>query len=346
MLNFWMKKLSQSRVTTVLCLLVLFTLLHNLVVFALKNAIDAKQATMGGAQSLAEFDRQIRDPRQNAAPLYEAAWVSCGKSAQSAEPSASLARFFLQHGDLLTNVHRDRARAQAILAYYAPALDMLKLAHSRSECSFNLHYELGFNLAVPNFQEIRTLCRVVSLGIAVARDQQDWEQANRLGAEGFRMLRNLEPDNTLITLMIRIALTQTLLDSLEKMPAERKSPELRAEAELLREVLKTGWSRALDGERLSAHKMYEELLSKSTSLQAVSEQTGFSSMTPQALLYAVGGQPMLLVDEWFYLDALQHGQGVPPGSWRNVFMLTSALVPNLEAAHKRWEKGMERLQSL
>lgn len=337
----WTSRLAQNRVTLVLCLLVGFTLLHSLVVFGLRSAVEHKLSFWKtGPKQLSDYQRNSKDPLNNAAPFYRAAWELCAGGPQTTAVTAL-------SNDMLQQVTSDPARAEAALAPFHPALELLAEGHKRTQCDYVFPYRSGFSAMVPNFLAIRTLSRVCTVRTILARNAQDWSLMSSSSAHALRFIRTLEPDNTLITAMIKVACTGIVLDGLEGVELRHYSTELRSEMELLEGSLESIWRRALDGERLSGIQLYAQLESESASLNALSTLDGTARSQFTELAYRLGGKPLLLVDELVYLSTLQtQERDIHARPHTFPFLIASTLTFNAGRAHANLEKLRARLQGL
>jgi hypothetical protein len=339
----WTSRLAQSRVTLVLCLLVAFTLLHSLVVAGLRSAVDHKLSFWtSGPRQLSDFQRNSKDPLNNAAPFYRAAWELCNRSPQT----GPIERLF-QAGEMVAAVSADPAAAQAAIAPFQPALELLAQGHTRTHADYGFPYRSGMSAQLPNFLSIRTLARIAAIDGALARSRQDWAALSSRTAQALRFIRTMEPDHTLITAMIKVACADIVLKPIEGVEHARYTPELRAEMELLQASLDSLWRRALDGERLSGVKLYQLMESESESLSSLGQVDSNPGTGVAQFVYRIGGKPLLLIDELVYLDALQKQErdiNVKPRTFP--FVVASTLTFNAGRAHANLEKLRARLQTL
>lgn len=315
--------LTSNRVTLVLCLLVVFTLLHSLLVGALQTAVQRKLSYWkDGPQNLAAFSRPLRNPMDNAAPYYRAAWELCMRGPQTA-PLETL----VQDGKVLAAVRANPQVAQEVVTTFQPALELLERAYDRKECSYDIRYTLGMSAPAPNFLAIRTLCRAAAVKTALEHSRQDWAAMSTTAQHTLRFLRTLEPDHTLIGVMIRVACLSQLADALQGAPKDQLSRAFLLELQLTHDGLDAQFQRALAGERLMAVQLYDQLLAGSATLRGTLQSKDGDGEGLQGIVYRLGGQPLLLIDELAYLNVRQKQEldlnaDVSPGPFAVATMLT------------------------
>ena len=164
-------------------------------------------------------------------------------------------------------------------------------------------------------------------------------------SQGLRYVRTLEPNQSIIGLMIRVAISRIVVEAAQGIPPEFLSDDLRQEAEACSKQLGLDWERALLGESASVADCYRKLSEGKMNLSEMSD--ALDGNTWQRAVYAVGGTPLVLLDELSYLDWVNRVQNDPRTSATNSsFLLASAFTFNAAKVTERLQEARQGLESL
>lgn len=349
MISSWMNRLSRLRLTLVLTMLVLLTLLHSLLVSTLQAEVDRH---LQGTWRLPTGKARLEIPAEkNAAPLYRAAW-ELQQSSPNPSPLRAAASVLYVPGEIEQRCQAHPEEVGRLLEGYSASLRLVDQAHLQPYCDYQLNYSQGMDMQLPNFLAMRSLAQLLVVASHQARARGDWAQANLRVSQGLRLAYRLEPNRSAIGLMIKVALANLAMDAAQSIPGEHWSDELRQECRALAQTLQQDWPLAMEGERAMVADSYARLLDGRMSLDRIFSTPGASQQDWARdglayTLYKVGGQPMLLLDELSYLKAfsaaIQDPQGPAP---RSGFVVASDLLFNVPKARKNWARAVDRAEQL
>ena len=333
MTRSWMNPIGNRRLTLVLSLLVLFTLLHSALVTSLRHQVAAR---LSSQQRLPQGMPKLQFPAEkNAAPFYRAAW-----ELQRSKPSNLYVA-----GEISQRCRANPHEVQKQLKCYQASLQLLDQAHGQPFCDYQLHYEQGLNLIAPDFLSMRSLGYLLAVAAEEAKMRQDWPTACLRVSQGLRYVRTLEPNQSIIGLMIRVAISRIVVEAAQGIPPEFLSDDLRQEAQACSKQLGLDWERALLGESASVADCYRKLSEGKMNLSEMSD--ALDGNTWQRAVYAVGGTPLVLLDELSYLDWVNRVQKDPRNSATNSsFLLASAFTFNAAKVTERLQEARQGLESL
>jgi hypothetical protein len=325
-------KLKQSSVTLALLVLVLLTIVHAGVVAALKATVASRLTHwQSGPTRLTELERPLHDGTSNAAPYYEAAVQLCRPNekapgtgyASNGQSATDYERDFIKvvtqkwtagpskyvGSDVVAGVAAEPAAAERVVKAYAASFDMLDRAYSQPQCNYRYLYRFGFRSQPAPFLYQRRLAQIIAVRLNLDIARHDMVDLNQTASHSLRWIRTLEPDDNLMGLIIRIGCSSYVLTALEQLSPGSLSPETRAELLAFKNELPDAWERARTGERLSTLELYDQLLSGKATLDEVVDPRSINSNSgglsmPARIFYKVGGQPLILLDELCYLNAL------------------------------------------
>ncbi|MBI3929530.1 MAG: hypothetical protein HY319_28570 [Armatimonadetes bacterium] len=280
----------------------------------------------------------------NAAPFYLAAF----------ELNRQQGGFSPGSGPLLEQYRADRQKLDAMLQARDLSFGLLAEAYARPGCRFDLDYESGFLMEHPNLSGFRTLHTLAGLRVVQLVDQERGQEAVTVAAHAVRSLRRFRMGDDLVGRLVTWAATDRLCDGLEALADSRLRADYRPlldELDALIEEEQDGFLRAIEGERMFAHDLFQKLSRGDVSYQEILGEN--LSGLPLAM-YQLGGRPLLLADEVSYLDrtrkaeqAVEEGRpevleelGTPRAAFSNV------LSPNYSRAYKLHSRIRERLGSL
>ncbi len=321
-------RLSQTRLTLVLSLIVIFSLLHTSMVGYLQDKVNQELARFPGPKHLAEFSAPaIIDPTQNAAPYYQAAWSLCGKGSTGQIDVDS---------KFCSAIDKDPSAARKVVAKYDPAYQLLATAHALPECNYGYRYERAFDMPSPNFTEMRRLAYVMAFKMRLAKIDGNSRELSVLVAQNSRWLRTLEPKNSLISLMIRVAMARFMVDALNGVDGASLDSQARLEISLLDKDLEASWGLWISGEVLMADKLYSKLVD---GRESHSDLLGGEAYPIQTAIYTVGGKVLYLCDELHYIEQMKTSAlqpGVQISEANSKYLVSNILVPNSSKAHARY----------
>lgn len=322
-------RLSQTRLTLALSLIVLFSLLHYAMVGHLQGRVDQELAQFPGPKRLSDFSAPaIVDPTQNAAPYYVAAWSLCGKGSTGQIEVDS---------DFCSAVDTDPAAARKLVAKYQPALQLVAQAHGLPECNYGLRYERAYDMQTPNFSEVRRLGFLLALKIRLAKIDRNATELSKLVAQEARWLRTLEPKSDLISLMIRVSMTRFMVDALNGVDGASLDSQARLELSLLDKDLEASWDLWISGEVLTASKLYAKLVDGRESFQG--DLLGGTDSPVTSAAYTVGGKVLFLLDQLHYMEQMK-ATAVKPGAQiteaGSKYLISNMLVPNSSKAYQKY----------
>jgi hypothetical protein len=322
-------RLSQTRLTLALSLVVLFSLLHYAMVGHLQGRVDQELAQFPGPKRLSDFSAPaIVDPTQNAAPYYLAAWSLCGKGSTGQ---------FEVDSNFCSAIDADPSVARKLVAKYQPALQLVAQAYSLPECNYGLRYERAYDMQSPNFLEMRRLAFLLATKIRLAKIDHNSAELSKLVAQDARWLRTLEPKSDLISLMIRVSMTRFMVDALNGVDGGSLDSQARLELSLLDKDLQTSWDLWISGEVLMASKLYAKLVDGRESFQG--ELLGGTDSPVTSATYTVGGKVMFLLDQLHYIEqmkAIASKPGAQITEANSKYLISHILVPNSSKAHQKY----------
>lgn len=320
-------RLSQTRLTLVLSLIILFSLLHSALVGHLQSRVDQELAKFPGPKRLSDFSAPaIIDPTQNAAPYYQAAWSICGKGSVGQVDVNT---------EFCSAVDANPAEARKQVAKYEPAFELLAKGHALSECNYGYRYEQAFDMPSPNFLELRRLSFLLALKIRLAKIDNNPGELSKLVAQESRWLRTLEPRNSLIALMIRVHMARFMTDALKGVDGASLDSQARLELSLLNKDLEASWDLWVSGEVLMTHKLYSKLVDGRENFN--SDLLGGPAYPIQTAVYTVGGKVLYLCDELYYLEQMRT-TALKPDTHKNpaesLYLVSNIFTPNCAKAYK------------
>ena len=192
---------------------------------------------------------------ENAAPLYETAFALLvsesvdGKELSSYVNSAGL-EFSLDPDSNDKRIAFENALSNPTLVQ---AFNLIRKASERPQCNFDLPYEQGALMLIPHVNGMLVAGRILSNQALLATERGDGQNAWQSAILALRMADSLREEPVLISALVRIAMFEMALASVQKVanafPPDAETLEildpLIAAADDLQPVL-----RAFDGERL------------------------------------------------------------------------------------------------
>ncbi len=289
----WMSRLSSSRVTLVLFLLVVLTSLHAVLLSGLRWQVENKLSQLALPVNTNQTHLQKGEPQDNAAPYYQAAYGLLGPK----ESTHALLNDY--DTKLFCEQHPDQA-AQTLRAFKA-SLDLLQQAQAQPYCDYRIRYENPLDQPSLDYLSMVRLCRLLAASTQLHSLQQEWPQACDRAVQGLRFVRTLEPDNSLLLLTVRNSQTELLTRSIDSIPAAQRSPQLRQEMVLLGQELTAAWDRALASEVRFAMAAYDRVSREPSQLALLSVDREMPWHLP-LVAYRVGGELLIRLDELNYLE--------------------------------------------
>lgn len=357
MLTGWKARLGQSRISLVLQLLVVFTLIVSSLNALLGSAVENKRAELNSLHpqwsSLQSFASPQRLSQQNAAPFYAAAVELCSAPARlgkaEIEQLFSFSNSPNQNAGLLArSVANHPAEAARLMTTFQPMFTLLDMAHQRNGCDFGIRHDLGYQAKSPDYLAMRQLFRALDVRSALQLNAHDWPAFSAGVAQQARWLRRLDGGPTIIGYFIRQSGVYLMLGVLEGAPADALDLNARNELQLLTQQLKEDWNRARVEERLCAEQAFDALRSGGKEASAVRIYGYDAGLFGQACR-VIGGKTLLYVDELAFLHfwgrQLQDPHLAPP-SWLSWFVIAHELTPNLDKGATHTEQTWKRLDAL
>lgn len=324
-------RLAQRRFTWILGSVATICLLHTLAIHYLEGRVSQALQDLQGPKNLAQFaPAPIKEPLQNAAPYYQAAWGLCAKGKSS---------HFEITDDWSAQIAANPSNARQLLERHRPVLELVSQAGQRTECNFGLHYERGWDMESSSLVEMRRLAFLLAVRVRLAQIEGDEEQMNYWTLQSCLFLSRIETDHNLIGLLIRHSCAKFLVSALEGASPSR---EAQHQLLLLERQLDEGWTRALAGEALLGNRIFEKAITKKEPIPL----DDFHSQAPLTHVYSLVGAPALLADELDFLRQIRASQIAPERSPNPTWPVSRLLTPNLPKAYARISETRQALRKL
>ncbi len=238
----------------VVAALVLHTALLVTSGLALRNAREELRAA-GRPMSAKEIIPPEVPPSENAAPLYESAFALL-KSEAIGDKSLELfvtdaAKEYATQPDLnATRVAFENALANPT---FSQALKLVEQATTRTQCNFNLQYDLGTSLIIPHIDDMLAFGFILKAKALLHAHRGEPQQAHATLETALRMADALRTEPVLISALVHNAKYRMALETLPALcaiapPDDETAARLSALLDGVNPV--APFVRALDGERL------------------------------------------------------------------------------------------------
>lgn len=343
-------RLSQSKVTLVLSLLVLFTAIHSSIKVSLQNQVETNLQAVVGTKTLQDLKNHIQTEHayENAAPLYTAAY--------SLSSSLTLWQKEMNKSQFFEWVAQHPQQAQAYLDQHSEVFELLQKAHHKPNCNYEYHWQQGFEMTAPNYIRMRQFAQLLALKIEVARLGGDTAQFNQIVQQSVRWLRTTDLEHTVIGVAIQNALTSIVVERIEEFPAEKLAPETRRELGLLQQQLEGALNKGIEGDVLMSHQFFQKLRVVNNGIDYLRQYAGKGSPDTfwSTVPYQIGGQVTYLYDEVFYLRTMkQMKEAIASNQTVTVNMesirpyrVAETLIPNLGKLAENHKKLTQRVAKL
>ena len=238
----------------VVAALVLHTVLLVASGIALRNAREELRAA-GRPMTMEEIIPKEVPPSENAAPLYESAFALLKSEAIGDKSLELFVTDAAKEYSAQPDSDEKRLAFENALANptFSQALALVEQATTRTQCNFNLRYDLGALLRVHHFNDMLNLGRILNANALLHARRGEPHKAHATLETALHMADALHIEPILISTLFRIAQFNMALESLPALyaiapPDDDTAARLSA---LLDGVdLVAPFVRAVDGERL------------------------------------------------------------------------------------------------
>ena len=288
----------------VVTLLLLHTILLVASGIALRNAREELLAA-GRPMTKEEIIPKEIPPSENAAPLYQSAFALLDSESIDGKKLsifvADNAKEYAAHPDS----DEKRLAFESALANptFSQALALVEQATTRTQCNFNLQYDLGASLIVPHIHSMLNVGRILNAKAILHARRGEPQQAYATLETALRMADALRDEPILISALVRNAQYKMALETLPELcaiapPDDETAARLSALLDGVDPV--APFVCALDGERL----LYGEWFYNGFADRKVHDLLGAENdgdWSDHFVMGLLGYRPSLQLDHAFYL---------------------------------------------
>ena len=238
----------------VVAALVLHTVLLVASGIALRNAREELRAA-SCPMAMEEIIPKGVPPSENAAPLYESAFALLKSEVVDGKTLEQFVADAAKEYAAQPDSDEKRLAFENALANptFSQALALVEQATTRTPCNFNLQYNLGVSLIVPNLHEILAIGHILNAKALLHAHRGEPQQAYATLETALRMADALRDEPILICALVHNAQYKMALESLPALcaitpPDDETAARLSALLDGVNPV--APFVRALDGERL------------------------------------------------------------------------------------------------
>lgn len=279
-------------------------------------------------------------PLQNAALMYQRALTL---TPPPPVPPAGWQNFLRTRG-------KETAR---LLRRSRPAFDLLAAGFARPQCRYDLDYRQGYRMKLPDFGKVRCLVWLCGLKAEEEIKQGRIFAAQETLAQGLRFVNTLQPDNSLLTVLVKTACRSSLEPAIQKIIAAKAKPDrnLLSQLRLVNDRGKAEILNAMYGERAFGMIFFEELRNASPKSAAAELQLPENGA---AWEWKMPGKPLFYYDQWYFLsywrknlDEIKQNRNLSPlRPLPNCCLLSRVLIPNLDRALSKVRETLRRYRGL
>jgi hypothetical protein len=264
----------------------------------------------------------------NAAPLYSAAMELADRSTIDMSGQKNPAAFYREN----------EKEIRFIIKKEHLIFELLAMGFSLKECQYDLHYEDGFNMRVPNYLNARYIVQLSAMKAYAEMDDGMPEEAARTLAYALKFTRTLQPEIFFINHAMMTSLRNILAEPLKVLTKSGYNGKYSPLQEEVARINRDGGkeiTRALRGERALAIKTFDDILAnKNDMIKNMEIEKPFALYLE---LY-LPGKPFLLFDELFcirawgkVISAVKNDDipSLPAHSIPGACIITSVIMPNV-----------------
>ncbi|MEQ8168466.1 MAG: hypothetical protein ABRQ38_06190 [Candidatus Eremiobacterota bacterium] len=257
-------------------------------------------------------------------------------------------------GDIIKYYETNKDKIKVEMERNRIALDIMDRVSTKSKFSFNLDYEKGFAMKVPNYLQLRSLAQLLEMKAIDEINSGNYEQAVIRCAQCLALGRDIGEENgCLINHMISIAIIRIGTAPLDYMMKNHIVTDYRPAVEqlnLIKGSLNTGFIKSLEAERAAGINFYE-LLSSNEPVQ-----DSYLELGPLSKRYSrIIVKPYILADKLYYIkymsNLIDQVQKNPSGEINQpelskYYIFSKILTPSIKRAAEQNTKIVNKCNEL
>lgn len=309
----------------------------------------------GGFYSLSQFVPPPVADEENAARFYMAAIELVDFKWHGILPGEK---------DFYKLFKEKREEFQKELAKNNVVVELLIEAYNKPKCRFNLDYEEGYEMRVPNFIHIRNIAQMMAVKAYEELENNEIQKAIDDCVYEVHFLRNFGDANFLIQLMVNIACQRIISDPIKIMierSVKADYSKLIEELQLLEEQMNGSFYRTMQGERVKGIDFFKKvIISEVDVLKNFAYDDSRDISTTDKIMvtveYGLFKRPFTLYDELFFLKFYRRAleairEGKVEEFCKNIHIsknlyISNMLIPNFGRAYEQYNKAMQNLKDL
>ncbi|MFH1905504.1 MAG: hypothetical protein ABIK53_08300 [bacterium] len=265
-------------------LLILSIIIHTILNIVWGRELRAKLAELkakGEPITVAEFRPAPVPDNENAAMLYNKVFVLMtseegkpyipNKDGGKLNKTITIIEDVKSYSDISKWTERQRQEISKLVdssdMQYIYAL--LEQASKRPECNFNLKYEDGAGMRLPQLSKMRALARLLCVKALIEADAGNPDKAFDTILTGLRISNHLKDEPTIISQLVRIACDSIMINCIESLSSKYSISQKRMRSlitELKNHIGAEPFKKSMDGDRVFAGIEFNKLINRKYSI--------------------------------------------------------------------------------